>query len=94
MMGKVMGKKVRGEQIIKVIRRLELILRAVWSLRRDFSIKAQRTKGRKALSMEACFQQRHSARGVEEGTVAPVPSDFWFIPPLRKLKFLRKPAAA
>lgn len=34
MMGKVMGKKVRGEQIIKVIRSLELILRAVWSLRR------------------------------------------------------------
>lgn len=91
MMGKVMGKKVRGEQIIKVIRSLELILRAVWSLRRDFSIKAQ---GRKALSMEGSVQQRHSARGVAEGTVAHAPSDFWFIPPLRKLEFLRKPAAA
>lgn len=63
MTGKVMGKKVRGEQIIKVIRSLELILRAVRSLRRAFSIKAQRTKGRKALPKEAYFQQRHCPRG-------------------------------
>ena len=74
MTGKVMGNKVRGEQIIKVIRSLELILRAVRSLRRAFSIKAQRTKGRKALPKEAYIQQR--SKGFAEETVAPAP---WFL---------------
>lgn len=63
MMGKVMGKKGRDEQIRKVIRGLELSLRAVWSLRRAFRIKALRTKGRKTLPEEAFFQQRHCPRG-------------------------------
>ena len=82
---RVMGKKGRGEQIIKVIRGLELSLRAVWSLRRAFSIKALRTKGRKTLPGEAYFQQRHCLRGCggDSGTcplwflVHPTPKEAW-----------------